>query len=179
MYKYFTLTAGLASLLWLGCNSATEPQVAETTAPQEEPIPTEMPEPQIDSYDLPSSSETDPGMESTETSIPENTQLVEAEAGVGARGRGYGGGIYTEPLRQRFLIEHRIIFLNVERALQIFEAEHQRRPSSDEEFQSEIIEANDIQLPELPAGEYYVYDPNAVNDETGKTGMLMVARPQE
>jgi hypothetical protein len=70
-----------------------------------------------------------------------------------------GGGIITEPLRQHFLIQHRIVFeISVKQAEQLYRAEHGRMPRSHEEYITEIIEKNGIQLPELDSGWDYYYD---------------------
>ena len=93
-----------------------------------------------------------------------------AEVGAGKKGRNYGGGIVSEPIRQMFRAEQRIILLNVESAMKLYKAEHGKLPASHEDFMKKIIEANSIKLPELPDGERYVYDP--------KVGELMVERPR-
>ena len=46
----------------------------------------------------------------------------------------------------------------VQRALQLFNAEHDRYPKDHEEFMEKIIRANNIQLPVLPGGDQYQYD---------------------
>jgi len=92
-----------------------------------------------------------------------------AEVGVGKKGRGYGGGIVSEPIRQKFRIEQRIVFLQVQKALNEFKAFNDRLPKSHEEFMTAIVAEYGLQLPELPQGERYVYDPQA--------GELMVERP--
>ncbi len=93
-----------------------------------------------------------------------------AKTGVGKKGRNYGGGIISEPIRQRFRVEQQINFQNVKRAMDLYRAEHGYFPKTEEEFMSKIIKANSIALPELPDGERYVYEP--------KTGELMVERPK-
>ena len=93
-----------------------------------------------------------------------------AEVGVGKKGRNYGGGIITEPIRQRFRQQQRIIFLKIDYDMRIFKAANERLPNSHEEFMEKIIKASDIPLPELPAGERFVYDP--------ERGELMVERPR-
>ncbi len=91
-----------------------------------------------------------------------------AEAGVGKQGRNYGGGIITEPIRQGFRQRQRIIFLKIDMDMRVFEAANQRLPNSHEEFMEKIINASNIPLPDLPAGERFVYDP--------ERGELMVER---
>ncbi len=46
-----------------------------------------------------------------------------------------------------------------------------RKPNSHEEFMEKIIKEGKINLPELPAGQRYVYDP--------EQGQLMVERPAQ
>ena len=46
----------------------------------------------------------------------------------------------------------------VQRALQFFQAEHGRFPKDHEEFMTQIIEKNNIQLPVLPGERRYQYD---------------------
>lgn len=46
----------------------------------------------------------------------------------------------------------------VQRALQFFQAEHGRFPKDHEEFMTQIIEKNNIQLPVLPGKRRYQYD---------------------
>ena len=72
-------------------------------------------------------------------------------------------------LFERFQAEQRIDFLNMQHTLDLYKAEHNRFPRTQDEFMKEIIQAGGIQLPDLPEGERYVYDP--------KTGELMVERP--
>jgi hypothetical protein len=89
---------------------------------------------------------------------------------VGKQGQGYGGGIYTEPIRQRFRIEQRLIFDQIKHALELHKGLNDgRAPATHEEFMEQIIAANQIQLPELPDGQRYVYDP--------ATEELLVERP--
>ena len=58
-----------------------------------------------------------------------------------------------------FRTKERIAFnLQVQPAMQLYKAVHGRFPPSEEEFFSEIIEKNGIKLPELPAGQRYLYD---------------------
>lgn len=96
----------------------------------------------------------------------------EAQAGVGAKGRGYGGGVYTEPLHQKFTIQQRLVFsVQIPEAMKLYKAEHNNRaPQSHEAFMKDIIEANSIGLPELPEGDKYIYDP--------KLEKLLVQHPE-
>ncbi len=102
--------------------------------------------------------------------VPEEERQV-AVAGVGRKGKDYGGGIISEPVSQYFGMRERIAFIAVQRAMRTFEAEHERAPDSHEEFMTEIINENGIQLPALYADERYEYDP--------EYGELMVVRPKK
>jgi hypothetical protein len=93
-------------------------------------------------------------------------ERVAAEAGVGQRGRSldqYQGAVertIVEPARTLFAVRERLIFsTQIPQAMQLYKATHGRGPASEDEFMREIIQANNIRLPELPAGHRYVYDP--------------------
>jgi hypothetical protein len=93
-----------------------------------------------------------------------------AEAGVGKKGRGYGGGIITEPVHQYFVGKDRITFeIEIPQNMKLFQAEHNRFPKDFAEFKRAILDPSQITLPELPAGDHYVYDP--------KEHELMVEHP--
>jgi hypothetical protein len=100
-------------------------------------------------------------------------EQVKAEAGVGEKGRSldeFEGPIVT-PAKAYFSVRERAVFeIQIPNAMQLFKATNGSGPKSHEEFMSQIIEANAIQLPELPEGQRYIYDPN--------TEELMVERPQ-
>ena len=95
---------------------------------------------------------------------------VKAETGVGRRGRGYGGGMVTEPIRQYFRVQQRMQFILMDKAIRDYKTLNGRMPKTHDEFMKEIIKANAIRLPELPDGEEYIYDPEQEE--------LMVRRPQ-
>ncbi len=101
---------------------------------------------------------------------PPVTERIVAETGVGAKGRDYGGGVITEPVRQYFRVPQMAVFdIQIPHAMNLFKALHDNKaPASHDEFMKEIIDANQLQLPKLPPGEKYVYDPN--------TEQLMVER---
>lgn len=52
----------------------------------------------------------------------------------------------------------RISKLEIQHALDLFRAEHDRYPNDYDEFMTVIIKANNIQLPVLPGGLKYMYD---------------------
>lgn len=93
-----------------------------------------------------------------------------AGVGVGAKGRGYGQGVIATPAASLFAAQERIVFeMKIPHTMNLFKAQEGRAPKTHEEFMDRIIKENQIQLPELPEGHRYVYDP--------KTEQLMVEKP--
>jgi hypothetical protein len=105
----------------------------------------------------------------------DNPELAKAEGGVGKRGQGYGGGIITEPVRQYFILQDRIKFINMQNTLKIYRAEHNNQnPPTIQEFVDKILTESGVTLPELSPGQFYVYDPSAKDLE----GVLLVDQTQ-
>lgn len=102
---------------------------------------------------------------------PPVTEKIVADTGVGAKGRDYGGGIITEPVRQYFRAPQMVVFdIQIPQAMNLYKASNDNKaPASHDEFMTHIIQANQIKLPRLPDGEKYVYD--------ASTEQLMVERP--
>lgn len=96
-------------------------------------------------------------------------KVDKAAVGAGKKGRRYGGGIVTEPVRAGFRAQERIVLLGVTHALKLFQAQHGRLPKTHDEFMEKIIGFNQIALPPLPAGDEYWYDADK--------GQLMVRHP--
>jgi hypothetical protein len=91
---------------------------------------------------------------------PQNEIRQKAAAGVGRKGqklRDHHGPLAT-PAKALFHAEQQLIFMQVQRALQMHEIQF-GYPATHEEFMDKIIRANNISLPELPAGQRYEYDP--------------------
>jgi hypothetical protein len=95
-----------------------------------------------------------------------NTERVTADVGVGQRGRSldkYEGAVertIVEPARTLFAVRERMVFsTQIPQALQLYKATHGQGPATEQQFFQEIIQANNIRLPELPAGQRYLYDP--------------------
>ena len=110
--------------------------------------------------------------EPSETASPD-AQRIKADVGVGAKGRGldkFQGGVLVTPAKAYFTLRERAIFqIQIPQAMQMYQALHGSAPQSHDQFMKEIIQANQIRLPELPAEQRYVYDPQAKE--------LMVERP--
>jgi hypothetical protein len=110
------------------------------------------------------------------TPSAEQSERVKAEVGVGKKGRSLDneegvGAMIVEPARQLFRFKQKAVFdFQIPQALQLFKANEGRLPNSDDEFMTKIVRANNIQLPELPSGQRYVWDP--------AEGELMVEKPQ-
>jgi hypothetical protein len=85
---------------------------------------------------------------------------------MGVQGQGYGGGIITEPVHQYFGMRQQITWDQIKHDGDIWQALHNRWPKDAKEFKKEILDPAGIELPELPKGRHYVYDP--------KTGELLV-----
>lgn len=102
-------------------------------------------------------------------------QRVVAEAGVGKQGQSLQneqgiGAMIVQPARSLFAVKQRLVFeVQIPKAMQSFEAIEGRKPRTHDEYMNKIIKANLIKLPELPAGQSYVYDPDL--------GELMVHKP--
>jgi hypothetical protein len=97
---------------------------------------------------------------------------TEAQPGVGTKGQNYGGpGIVTTPVETYFRTLDRIAFeVQIPNAMKLYKAEHNDKgPKTHEEYMAVIIKENGVQLPELPPGEQYVYDP--------MTEKLMISHP--
>lgn len=104
---------------------------------------------------------------------PPQPNKVQEKAQAGVTGKGdYGGpGIVTTPISTYFQAKERIIFeIQIPGAMNFYVAEKGYKPKTQEDFMRDIIQANMIRLPELPAGHKYVYNP--------QQGELMVEHPQ-
>ncbi len=149
-----------------------EPATSEP-APGEPAIPVVGPELNPAMPDQPS---TPPEESSAEPAEPAtgDTERVKAEAGVGKRGRSLDPheGLIVTPAKAYFTVRERLVFeTQVPAALKLYEAATGNAPKSQEEFMTKVIEENKIELPELPAGQRYVWDP--------ETKELMVERPAQ
>lgn len=101
------------------------------------------------------------GSEQTAAVVPEEpeTETVKAEAGVTGKGD-YGRGLYSTPLSAYWKMRERITYdFQVQSTLNLYKGTNGHAPQSHEEFMKEIIEKGQIQLPDLPQGHSYFYDP--------------------
>ncbi len=86
-----------------------------------------------------------------------SARYQKADVGVGKQGR-YNGGLIATPVAVYFRSRDRITFLNLQHALDLYKAQN-GPPKSHEEFMEKVVKENQIQLPALPEGERYLYDP--------------------
>ena len=121
----------------------------------------------------PATSATQPASSTTPPApVQEAPKTVQkkAEKGVGKKGRGYGRGPVATPIASYFNMRERIAFdIQLPEAVKLFKALEGRAPKSHEEYMEKIIKANHINLPQLPEGHRYLYDP--------ATEQLMVEYP--
>jgi hypothetical protein len=124
------------------------------------PLPTMPPEPSV-------------SPEPAVTPQPD-VDRVKADVGVGAKGRGLDKlqpGVLVTPAKAYFTMREKAIFqIQIPSAMQLYEGLHGSAPRTHEQFMTEIIQANQIKLPDLPPGQSYLYDPEAKE--------LMVQRPK-
>jgi hypothetical protein len=107
----------------------------------------------------------------TTTPPAQPTTLKKAERGVGKKGRGYGKGVIATPAATLWAAKERITFeIQIPHAMDLFKALEGRAPKDHAEFMEKIVKENQIQLPVLPEGDRYMYDP--------KTEQLMVESPK-
>jgi hypothetical protein len=77
---------------------------------------------------------------------------------------GYAGAVFGA----NFWARHQIVIDQVKHALNLYWATNGEYPQSHDEFMKQIIEFNQIQLPELMEDQEYFYDPSQ-----GQDGLLV------
>ena len=112
-----------------------------------------------------------PPPEVVEASEPVEPGMVREEAASGAGKKGqYGPGLIKTPLATYWRAKERITYeAQVKHSLNIYHGMHGHYPKTKEDFEREILKPANVQLPELPEGHRYVYDP--------ENGELLVERP--
>jgi len=106
----------------------------------------------------------------------DNTTTVAAAPGMSGKGN-YGTPtannpmeIITVPISTMFRTKDQLVLQQIKHAMNLYEAGHGRLPATHEEFVIDIIQENNIILPQLPAGQKYEYDP--------KDGELKIRKPK-
>ena len=82
-----------------------------------------------------------------------------AVPGVGRQGRDYERGPVSTPIKAMFTTKQRLQLLPIAQAMNVYKAMNGHFPKTHDDFMEKIIRDNGIQLPELPEGYQYVYDP--------------------
>jgi hypothetical protein len=145
--------------------SDTAPRVQPPPPPPPPPARTEPPADVVQTPHGVAESPPPTGSENTDSS------RKVAEVGVGRKSQQIeGGGYLPTVIRARFRAEERINLTNAQYALKLYKAQHGRAPKTHEEYMEKIIKANRINLPELPAGQRYVYDPETEQLMVEQTG---------
>lgn len=108
----------------------------------------------------------------------ENADAEVAKVGFGKKGHYDSNDYISVTVGAQFRARERITLLNITHAMQIYKAEHAEYPQTQEEFWEKIIKANSIQLPELPAGQKFLYDPELAK-ETNGADSLKILRPKK
>lgn len=131
-----------------GCSSGEWQKPADSSAPP----PAAQPSPTGQAAQIPVPPAAAPSV------APERRK---AEVGVGAQGQGYGTGAVATPIKALFNTKQRLVFeVEIPKAMQLYKAMNDNRaPKTHAQFMKDIIEDNHINLPALPPGQRYVYDP--------------------
>ena len=114
----------------------------------------------------------DPSETKDTTAAPAAVEMIREPAapGMGEKGRDYGTGPVATPVGALFSTKEKIAYeIQIPHGLEVYKASHGDYPKTHEEFTKEIVEAGGIELPELPQGHRYVYDP--------ETHTLMIEHP--
>lgn len=117
----------------------------------------------VDSSKVPSTSTPTP----TPAPAPEEEKFVEVKADVGVTHKAdwedsseKAMSIVTVPLATYFKAQEMSVFrMQIPSAMNLYKAEIGEFPKTEEEFMKNIIEKNQIILPELPEGDSYFYNP--------------------
>jgi hypothetical protein len=89
-----------------------------------------------------------------------------------------GGGYLSVATGTRFWAENQMTLNMIRKNMDLYQAEHGEYPKTQEEFMQKIIEEGLIELPELPEGYEYFYDPKEplvlkmINTGAGQPGVL-------
>lgn len=175
------ILTGVTALCCVGCGDSTTSQPAAVPAEPTSPVasaPAAPPPPTAPNITGAIQTVTEESAQngsqsgSPATDPEPDMEREKADVGAGRRGRDYGGGIISEPVRSYFRIRQRAVFqIQLPQAERMYKAENDGiGPTSHEAYMRDIIEANGISLPELPEGETYFYDADQ--------GELMVQRPK-
>jgi hypothetical protein len=86
----------------------------------------------------------------------------------GIAAKDIGKGVLATPTSTFLRIQDKAVFLSLESAMNLYKGEHGELPKTHDAFMRDIIQANNIKLPELPDDSQYIYMPDK--------GELMIER---
>lgn len=94
------------------------------------------------------------------------TETVEIEQGFTGKGQyGQAGGekvsdIITVPVSQHFQVRERMFLMQLKHTEDLYKANNDNKmPETHEDYMEKIVREGGLQLPQLPTGQEYVYDP--------------------
>ena len=92
---------------------------------------------------------------------PPTRPMKKAEVGVGKKGHYGGPGFIKTPISVYFRAQEKITFeVQIPSNMNLYKAMNNNKgPATQEEFMEKIIKANRVDLPDLPPGDRYFYDP--------------------
>lgn len=91
---------------------------------------------------------------------PAETEREAARAGVGEKGKSLEFRLGQTAAKAYFQARERIVFeIQIPEAMKLYKATNGYAPRSQEEFERDILQANQITLPRLPPNHRYVYSP--------------------
>lgn len=162
----------LASASFVGCTESVE--TSTTSDPSADTVTPDSTTTQEDSTNEDGSATREEGSATREegsgtvaSEPPAKPKRVKADVGEGKKGRSLDEfdtgvqAVMAEPAKAFFGVREKIVFQTlIPKYMQMYKGTHGNAPKSHDEFMSHIIEANKVQLPALPAGRKYVYDPD-------------------
>lgn len=161
--------AGCLALWAAGCEqpgsgpARSNPSDLPAPAARRQPLPsTDRPDslPSVQGDKTPSGQATGPGGVQPTAEAAPGMVREKAVVGVSPKGQGYGGGLITEPISVYFKAPQMVVFrIQIPHAMNLYRGVHGHFPKTHQEFMEKIIQENGIQLPPLPPGARYVYDP--------------------
>jgi hypothetical protein len=146
----------------LGCEESAPKQPPASTPPsqsataEQKPAPAPAPAPSP----VQETAKTASQPAETRETPPPGMVAQEADAGAGKETRGFGEGFIATPAETYFAARERILFrIQIPDFIRAYKFEHDMKgPKSHDEFMKQIIQKNNIQLPNLPVGQKYWYD---------------------
>ena len=155
----FAMTVGLLTLALLaGCEQDTNP--GPIAPPPIAPAQPAAAAPATAAAPQPAAPVAPPSVAAAAPAADE-MERKKAEVGVGKAGQGIEYQLGTTAVKTYFVAREKTVFdMQVPHTLNLYRAEHGYGPRSHDEFMRDIIQAGQIELPTLPPGERYVWDPD-------------------